>query len=101
MFGFLTSTRDAGDPMTSRKSHVPILFARLIHYYGTDAKLRVCRHERWIPAKWVDFHRAFMRASELGLERVPTTLASASGNATQWTIEQEFVYALLMHQLNS
>ena len=28
------------------KPHVPIMFARLIHYYGTDAKLRVSRHER-------------------------------------------------------
>ena len=34
------------------KPQVPILFARLIHYQATDTKLRVCRHERWIPAKW-------------------------------------------------
>jgi hypothetical protein len=83
------------------KSHVPTLFARLIHYYGTDAKLRVCRHERWIPAKWVDLHRAYLRASELGLERVPTSLGSGAANAPHWTIEQEYVYALLIHQLNS
>src|SRR6476659_9091490 len=79
------------------KSQVPILFSRSIHYYGTDAKLRVCRHERWIPAKWVDFHRLFMRANELGIDRVPTSLASAGGNGTQWTIEQEYVFALLVH----
>ena len=54
------------------KPQVPILFARLVHYYGTDAKLRVCRHERWIPAKWVELHRTYMRASELGVERVAT-----------------------------
>ena len=82
------------------KSHVPILFARLIHYYGTDAKLRVCRHERWIPAKWVELHRTLMRASELGVERVPTSLGG-HGSGTQWTIEQEYVYVLLIHQLNS
>ncbi len=83
------------------KPHVPILLARLIHYYGTDAKLRVCRHERWIPAKWVELHGAYVRASELGLERVPTALGAASGNGTQWTIEQEYVYVLLLHQLNT
>jgi hypothetical protein len=83
------------------KPHVPVLFARLIHYYGTDAKLRVCRHERWIPAKWLELHRAYMRASELGVDRVATSLGASGGHATQWTVEQEYVYALLVHQLNS
>lgn len=83
------------------KPHVPILFARLIHYYGTDAKLRVCRHERWIPAKWLELHRAYMRATELGVDRVATSLGASGGHATQWTVEQEYVYTLLVHQLNS
>ena len=83
------------------KPQVPILFARLVHYYGTDAKLRVCKHERWIPAKWVELHRTYMRASELGVERVATSLGGNHGSGTQWTVEQEYVYALLVHQLNS
>ena len=83
------------------KAHVPTLFARLIHFYGTDAKLRVCRHERWIPAKWVELHRAYMRATELGVDRVPTSLGASGGNGTQWTVEQEYVFTLLLHQLNS
>jgi len=83
------------------KAQVPILFARLIHYYGTDAKLRVCRHEHWIPAKWVELHRTFMRASELGVDRVATSLGGSHGSGTQWTVEQEYVYTLLVHQLNS
>ena len=33
---------------------LPLLFARLLHFHGTDAKLRVFRHERWIPAKWTN-----------------------------------------------
>jgi hypothetical protein len=82
------------------KSHVPTLFARLIHYYGTDAKLRVCRHERWIPAKWVELHRTYTRASELCVDRTPTSLGGTHGG-TQWTVEQEYVYVLLLHQLNS
>ena len=83
------------------KPYVPVLFARLIHYYGTDAKLRVCRHERWIPAKWLELHRAYMRACELGVDRIPTSLGASGGNGTQWTVEQEYVYVLLLHQLNS
>lgn len=83
------------------KAQVPILFARLVHYYGTDAKLRVCKHEHWIPAKWVELHRTYMRASELGVERVATALGGNHGSGTQWTVEQEYVYTLLVHQLNS
>ena len=83
------------------KAHVPILFARLIHYYGTDAKLRVCKHERWIPAKWLELHQTYLRASELGVDRVPTSLGASAGNGTQWTVEQEYVFTLLLHQLNS
>ena len=59
------------------KPKVPILFARLIHYYGTDAKLRVFRFERWIPAKWMELHRTYLRSSELGIDRVPAVLSSA------------------------
>jgi hypothetical protein len=83
------------------KPFPPLLFGRLIHYYGTDAKLRVFRFERWIPAKWMELHRAYLRASELGIERVPAVLASAGPNATQWTVEQEYLNVLLVHQLNT
>jgi hypothetical protein len=83
------------------KPLIPLLFARLIHYYGTDAKLRVFRYERWIPGKWMELHRTYLRASELGVERIPTVLGTAGPNATQWTIDQEYLYVLLIHQLNT
>ena len=83
------------------KPLVPLLFARLLHYYGTDAKLRVSRYERWIPAKWMELHRTYLRATELGVERVPVVLGAANPNATQWTVEQEYLFALLIHQLNT
>jgi len=79
----------------------PALFARLLHYYGTDAKLRVFRFERWIPGKWIELHRTYMRASELGLDRVPAILGGAGGNATRWSAEQEYINVLLVHQLNT
>jgi hypothetical protein len=83
------------------KPLIPMLFSRLIHYYGTDAKLRVFRFERWIPAKWLSLHRLYMRATELGIDRVPAALSAAGPNATQWTIEQEYLFVLLVHQLNT
>ena len=83
------------------KSLVPLLFTRHTHYAGTDAKLRVFRYERWIPAKWADMHRAFLRATELGVDRIATTLQGAGPNQTQWTLEQEYLYVLLVHQLNT
>jgi hypothetical protein len=42
-----------------------------------------------------------MRASELGVDRVATSLGGGHGSGTQWTVEQEYVYTLLVHQLNS
>jgi len=83
------------------KPVIPRLFARLIHYHGTDAKLRVFRYERWIPAKWVELHRLYMRAVEFEIERVPVTHASSTSHTSQWTIEQEYLMVLLIHQLNT
>ena len=41
---------------------IPQVFARLLHYHGTDAKLRAFRHERWIPAKWTNLHQLYAKA---------------------------------------
>src|SRR5450432_166797 len=79
----------------------PLLFARLTHYYGTDAKLRVFRYERWIPGKWVELHRVYLRAAELGVDRAAAVLGSAGQTTTPWTVEQEYIYVLLIHQLNT
>jgi cyclic-di-GMP-binding protein len=83
------------------KQEIPLLFSRLIHYYGTDAKLRVFRYERWIPAKWMDLHRLYVRAQELGVDRVPATLGTGGQHPTPWTAEQEYLFVLLVHQLNT
>ena len=91
--------KQSGNPRW--KSQVPLLFTRLLHYYGTDAKLRVCRYERWIPGKWAELHRIYMRATELGVDRIPGTLPSAAPNSAEWTAEQEYLYVLLVHQLNT
>jgi hypothetical protein len=90
---------DAGNPRW--KAVIPQLFSRLLHFHGTDAKLRVFRHERWIPAKLASLHQIYARAAELGVHRVPVALPSAGPGATQWTAEQEYVHVLLNQQLNT
>lgn len=105
--GFLFSYQNALQEAVRQSSNAkwkaltPLLFARLIHYYGTDAKLRVYRFERWIPGKWMELHRTFLRASELGIERVAVSMPSAGPNASSWSIEQEYINVLLIHQLNT
>jgi len=105
--GFLHAYQTALEEAVSQdgnsrwRAALPLLFARLLHYYGTDAKLRVFRFERWIPGKWTELHRAYLRATELGVDRSPAVLGSAGPNATAWTPEQEYLNALLIHQLNT
>ena len=105
--GFLVSYQTALEEAVTQSGNprwkplVPLLFARLLHYYGTDAKVRVFRFERWIPAKWMDLHRTYLRATELAVDRVPAILTSAGPNATAWTAEQEYLNVLLIHQLNT
>jgi hypothetical protein len=89
-------------PQNARwKPVLPLLFTRLIHYFGTDAKLRVFRFERWIPAKWRELHELYSSAVEAGVDRVASGLGGAGPNSTQWTVEQEYLFVLVVHQLNT
>jgi len=83
------------------KTVLPLLFVRLVHFHGTDAKLRVFKYERWIPAKWMELHQIYLRSCELGCDRVPMALPAAGAGAQPWTVEQEYLYVLLLHQLNT
>jgi len=83
------------------KTTLPLLFARLIHFHGADTKLRVFKYERWIPAKWIELHQAYLRACELQCDRQAMALPAAAPPAQAWTVEQEYVFVLLMHQLNT
>jgi hypothetical protein len=83
------------------KSVLPLLFVRLVHFHGTDAKLRVFKYERWIPAKWMELHQLYLRACELSCEREAVALPAAGTGAQPWSVEQEYLYVLLVHQLNT
>ena len=94
-----TAMHQAND--TRWKAALPLLFVRLVHFHGTDAKLRVFKYERWIPAKWIELHGAYLRACETQCDRQPIALPAAGANAQAWSVEQEYLYVLLVHQLNT
>ena len=81
------------------KQALPRVMARLVHFYGTDAKLRVLKNEPWIPAKWVELHRLYRRAVDLGIERAPPGAEPGGSGAPRPTVEQEYVAVLLTHLL--
>src|SRR6266853_142994 len=83
------------------RAALPLLFVRLVHFHGTDAKLRVFKYERWIPAKWIELHGTYLRACETQCDRQPIALPAAGANAQPWSVEQEYLYVLLVHQLNT
>jgi cyclic-di-GMP-binding protein len=90
--------RALGAPLDARwKGAMPRLVARLVHFYGTDAKLRALRCEPWIPAKWVELHGLYRRAIELGIHRAPLDAEPRAPGAPPMTIEREFIAVLLTH----
>jgi hypothetical protein len=83
------------------RAALPLLFVRFVHFHGTDAKLRVFKYERWIPGKWIELHQAYLRACEMQCDRQAVVLPAAGQGAQQWSVEQEYLYVLLVHQLNT
>src|SRR5450755_190042 len=83
------------------KAVLPLLFVRLVHFHGTDAKLRVFKYERWIPGRWIELHSTYLRACEMQCDRQPMALPAAGPAAQPWSVEQEYLYVLLVHQLNT
>lgn len=86
---------------TQQKSDLPRIGARLMHYYGTDAKLRVLRSEPLIPGKWAELHRLYLRSIDLGIERAPVEAISPELGSAPRTIEQEYIAILLTQLLNT
>src|SRR5438552_14390924 len=80
---------------------LPLLFIRLMHFHGTDAKLRVFKYEHWIPAKWLELHHLYVRSCEMKCDRAPMALPAAGATAQPWSAEQEYLYVLLVHELNT
>jgi hypothetical protein len=77
------------------------LAARLIHFRGVDALLRLFRGERVIPGRWRQLHALFARACDLGFERTTPALPGEDPLAIQRTVEQEYVHVLLLDRLHT
>ena len=104
---FIDAYQTALDPACGRagqlrwKPLIPLLFTRLIRCHGIDAKLRLFNREQWIPARWTELHQLFLRATELRVESVPVTLDKSDPFAASRSAEQEYVYVLLIAQLDT
>jgi hypothetical protein len=83
------------------RRETPWLLARLVHFFGTDAKLRALRGERWIPARWSELHGLYRRAIELGIERVAVPAERPWASTAAPTIEQEYIAVLLTQLVNT
>lgn len=83
------------------KACLPRLTARLIHYHGVDAMLRLFHGGRVIPAGWRELHALFLRACELRYERLSPVLPGEDPLATHATVEHEYVHLLLLDQLHT
>lgn len=89
------------DRYAAWKALVPGLVVRMLHHYGSDAKLRIGHHEAWIPARWRSLHRIYVRSTELGIERLHVSAGDGSPGAHHRTIEREYICALVLHLLGS
>ena len=87
--------REIGDQVPRSKWHplLPVLFGRQIIHLRHDAKLRLYRCERWVPAKWSELLGSFARACAHRIEREPLRLDPMSGPTT---IERAFLMTLLL-----
>ena len=72
---------------------LPELVARQIRHLGLDAKLRLFRYERWIPAKWAELHALFTRAFSAQVERQALQLDPKGGTTT---IEHQYLVVLML-----
>ncbi len=85
-------------PQSSRwQELLPELLCRQIVHLALDARIKLYRHEQWIPAKWAELHGLMTLASSRQIERRPVAL-TADDETT--TIEHEYLRALVLHLMN-
>ncbi len=92
--------REVSDHAQSNKwqALLPELVARQVILLGHDAKIRLYRHEQWIPAKWTELHALFTLACSRQIERHQLAL-DAGGQVT--TIEHEYLVVLVLQLMNT
>ena len=76
---------------------MPELVCRQIVHLALDARVRLFRHEQWIPAKWAELHGLMTLACSGQFEREIVTLA----DSTTTTIEHEYLRALVLQLMSA
>jgi hypothetical protein len=88
----------ADHPQSARwQELVPELLCRQIVHLALDARVRLFRHEQWIPAKWAELHALMTLACSRQCERQLVTLADTATT----TIEHEYLRALVLQLMSA
>ena len=106
--GFIIAYQDVLETALAPAAHSALEGARADPVRAAHPLLRHRREAARLPSRALDSgqvdraapERTCARASSASIAS-PTSLGATGGNGTQWTVEQEYVYALLLHQLNS
>jgi hypothetical protein len=88
----------SGTPNSKWQGLLPELAARQVIHFGLDAKIRLCRFEQWIPARWAELHSIFTAACSQQIERRQIAVDAEGGTTT---IEHEYLVTLVLQLLNS
>jgi hypothetical protein len=81
--------------------YLPIAVVRAMKHQLAQAKLRLFRHERPIPAKWQRLHGLYELALQHRIERQPVRPLSRRQPDGERTVEREYVKNLALLQLSS
>ncbi len=100
LLAYQAFSREVSDHVQSSKWQTLLieLIARQVVHLRLDAKTRLFRFERWIPAKWAELHALFTLACSRQFERQSPALTP---DVESTTIEQEFLQALMLQLMNS
>ncbi|MEP7083874.1 MAG: hypothetical protein ABI854_03980 [Betaproteobacteria bacterium] len=83
------------------RGHLHGVFSRMFHYRARQAQLGFLRYEQWIPARWKFLHAAYKVASGQGVSSLPFSLNPNSQPTDRFSVEQEYLWLLLLQRINS
>ena len=91
------------EDLSSRKwrALLPRLTARMMQQMMVDAKFRLFRFERWIPAKWQNLHRLFRNCAAEGCAEEPLALPTSGDAPAQTSVSSTYLQVLMLQLVNA